>query len=192
MPLLLVFIPVLLGTLVDSLTERLRQPAFIALAAVLVLVVLAPASGRFTHLSNDARNIDDVQVAVGSTLAAASPTDVVWAVDAGAIRYFGRAFVVDTMALNSPQLLGAPTAVRQYLGTRQPRYLEVVPGWSWLRASGAVDVRQFRPSTPYTVTGISAMQSHAIVVCPDQVIGEFGTRRGATYPFRCQGSGARR
>jgi len=68
-----------------------------------MLVVALPERAR--RLENDARNIDEVQVAIGRALSAVPPTQTVWTLDAGAVRYFGRPFVVDMAALNTPELL---------------------------------------------------------------------------------------
>ncbi len=165
----------------------------------LSLVVAAPTRYRF--LTNDARNIDDVQVSIGQALAATSPQDVVWAVDVGAIRYFGKAFVVDLIGLNEPRILG-PSA-QTFLEDHPPNFLEVVPIWSEL--DGDVSRRlkglPFQTSTMYTVTGFPAMQRHWLVVCDDSsVSGQLrvgfagvGLLRtpGRSFAFHCAGSSHR-
>lgn len=154
------------------------------LSALLAFSLVSAMPARYHHLTNDARNIDDVQVALGRVLADAAPTDVVWAVDAGAIRYFGNAFVVDLMALNTPALLGASATT--YLDAHRPRYLEVVPLWAYLDADSEVTLPRIRfsPSTPYTVTGFAAMQTHELVRCDPGVAGEMTFRTG-TRSFAC-------
>ncbi len=165
--------------------RRLGRIAFLGLLGA-SLVIGAPE--RFRRLANDARNVDDVQVAVGRFLAPASSSDVVWAVDAGAIRYFGNAFVVDMMGLNSWQLLGS--RAQQYLDAHQPDFIEVVPGWSSLDEESSRQLRgvHFGPSTEYTVTSFSPMQNHWLVRCdPGAWAGRFviGPR---SFLFACPAS----
>jgi hypothetical protein len=175
--------------LIDALVRRtipaaarvVNTFAIVALAAV--LVVRTPA--RVHHLSNDAQNIDDVQVAFGKVLANAAPTSVAWVVDAGGSRFFGRSFVVDTIGLNTPELLGA--GAQAYLDAHPPTYLDVFPGWS--RIEGDRPVRMpatpFEATTPYTVTSAPSMRLHLLVNCePPRVEGHFVVR-GKRWAFRC-------
>lgn len=133
--------------------------------------------GRLEHLENDARNIDDVQVALGRVLVRADPSERVWAVDAGAVRYFGGAFVVDTLGLNTPQVLGFGAA--SFLAAHQPTFLEVVPGWSSISITegGPLIGWTFAPTTPYTVTSFKPMQRHLLLRCRPPVRGDFEIRR---------------
>jgi hypothetical protein len=154
------------------------------LGILLAFSLVSAMPARYQHLANDARNIDDVQVAIGRVLAEAAPTDVVWAVDAGAIRYFGNAFVVDLMALNTPALLDSSAA--SYLDAHRPRYLEVVPLWAYLDSESerALPRIRFSPSTRYTVTGFAPMQTHDLVRCDPGIAGEMTLRTG-TRSFAC-------
>jgi hypothetical protein len=132
---------------------------------ILVAWKLSLVPARFTRLENDARNIDDVQVAAGMSLRALPPTATVWAVDAGAMRYFGSARVVDMMGLNTPALLGA--GAQPFLDAARPAFLEAAPPWSEFRAeSGALtEFGVFSPSTPYTVSSFPVMAVHRLVRC---------------------------
>jgi hypothetical protein len=59
---------------------------------------------RRAAYASDVADIGDVQVAVGGYVDSALPRDaVVWAVDAGAIRYFGRRRTIDLMGLNTAE-----------------------------------------------------------------------------------------
>ncbi len=193
LPLLVAPVPVLAGHAIERwLPQRRRVGAQGVLLGLLGASLLIDTPARYERLANDAKNIDDVQVAVGRVLASAAPSDVVWAIDAGAIRYFGNAFVVDLMGLNAPQMLGA--AAQAFLDAHRPRYLEVVPGWSSLdgqsleRLKGAL----FKPSTPYTVTSFAPMQDHWLVRCdPDWQSGRLTVWRGSfdvhCAPARAEG-----
>lgn len=157
-----------------------------AIVVVVLLGVSAAASpARARHLSNDARNIDDVQVAFGRALAGESPSKIVWAVDAGAVRYFGRPFVVDTIGLNTPAILG-PDA-QTYLDAHPPAFLDVFPGWSRIDADGPMRMpaRAFEAQTPYTVTSAESMRAHVLVTCvPPGFRGRFVVR-ARVWGFQC-------
>jgi hypothetical protein len=180
-------VPLLVGPLPLVLAEALRRalPARPAraiatlIAIVLLAVLVRDAPQRFAHLANDARNIDDVQVAVGRHLSAAAPSEVVWAVDAGAVRYFGNAFVVDMLGLNTPELLDA--RAQAFLDAHPPRWIEVVPTWSALSGGQSAEFPRFvfEPRSPYTVTTFPAMQRHLLVRCASsQAPARFSARTG--------------
>jgi hypothetical protein len=189
LPLLIGPLPLLLHeALARSLPARHATAAAAAIVLVFAGLLVRSAPERFAHLANDARNIDDVQVALGRHLAAAGPHDVVWAVDAGAVRYFGNAFVVDMLGLNTPELLGAHA--QAFLDAHPPRWIELVPTWSALRgapetaAAGVV----FAPSTPYTVTGFPDMARHRLVGCTAAgPAARFGVR-GRVFAVACEPS----
>ena len=187
LPLLVGSMPVLLY---ETFPRRLLPARALRLVQIAVMVVLAvsvvvSASVRYAMLANDARNVDDVQVAIGKHLESASPDQTVWAVDAGAIRYFGSAFVVDLLGLNSAQMLG-PDASR-FLDTHRPRYIETVAEWAQvdLETPQRLQAVSFRTSTPYTVTTFAAMQQHWIVVCSDPAASGQVVIRERRLPFRC-------
>jgi hypothetical protein len=152
-----------------------------------VLSVLVVARFRFTALANDAHNIDDVQVGIGRYLAAAPAHEVIWAVDAGAVRYFGGAFVVDLLGLNNAELLG-PRA-QDFLDAHAPRYIEAVPAWSAVDAASGrrLTTTEFRTSTAYTATSDKVMQQHWLVLCHDPDVAGDVALRGRTFLFRCAG-----
>lgn len=156
----------------------------LCLGAFVVAREISHVPARFRRLENDAHNIDDVQVALGKSLGAEPRETTVWAVDAGAIRYFGSARVVDMMGLNSPALLGAGPG--RFLDSVRPTILEVVPSWSALsvEAGGIGDVRAFAPSTPYTVTSYPAMAVHHLVRCTPGARGTYAIR-SRTFRFTC-------
>jgi hypothetical protein len=155
-------------------------------ACLMAMTLIQAAPARYRRLANDARNIDDVQVAFGQALAAASPRDAAWVVDAGASRYFGRAFVVDLMALNTFQLL-SPDA-QAYLDGHPPRYLDVFGHWSAVTFDSERDraARAFTASTPYTVTNDESMRTHTLVSCVPGARGHILIQQ-RPFAFRCAG-----
>ena len=187
LPLLIAALPVLLhAALRRSLPARSAAAAATAIVLLFAGLLVRSAPQRFAHLANDARNIDDVQVALGRHLAGADPHDVVWVVDAGAVRYFGNAFVVDMLGLNTPELLGADA--QAFLDAHPPRWVELVATWSALRvapeatAAGVI----FEPSTPYTVTGFPDMARHRLVGCAaSDAPARFGVR-GRVFAVACE------
>ena len=158
--------------------------AYGAAALVMLGVVLDATPARYRRLSNDARNIDDVQVAFGRALGMAAASDNAWVVDAGASRFFGKPFIVDLMGLNTPEIL-APGA-QAFLDEHPPRYLDVFPGWSSIEIKAAtMPVRSFESSTRYTVTSNPLMRRHVLVSCePAGTFGRVNVRRRA-FTFRC-------
>lgn len=164
---------------------------FAVLLTLLAAVSLAvDAPERYRRLASDARNIDDVQVAVGRFLSGVPSDQVVWAVDAGAVRYFGNAFVVDLIGLNTPPLLGAEA--QSYLDAHRPSYIEVVPGWSSLDEDSArrLSAARFAPATEYTVTSFAPMQTHWLLRC-DPNLGQGRLQvLSRLFRFQCAGSGS--
>ncbi len=154
------------------------------LVIVMSAVLLASAPGRYRRLSNDARNIDDVQVAFGHALSTAAPAATAWVVDAGATRYFGRAFVVDLMGLNTFELL--KPGAQAFLDRHPPSYLDVFKRWSSIEWNhhGTIRSQSFVTSTPYTVTSTRAMREHTLVLCEPGLTGRIKVR-ARMYAFRC-------
>lgn len=180
LPLFLLALPVLAA-------RALRPRLALALVALPLLVAaLARSPERMRHLENDAHNIDDVQVALGKALSNAPADSVVWAVDAGAVRYFGNAFVVDMVGLNTPALLGP--GADDYLRSHPASLIELVSSWSTVdrasrqRLAGRGLV--VRPSTPYTVTSYPFMAEHHLLPCVGLPLGTY-TIRGVARPLVC-------
>ncbi len=168
--------------LLPARSARLVQ---VALLVVFVVSVAVSANTRLRFLANDARNVDDVQVAIGKHLASADPNQTVWAVDAGAVRYFGGAFVVDLLGLNSPPMLGPNASA--FLADHRPQYIETVAEWAQLEvdAPQRLHTKLFRTSTAYTVTTFEAMQQHWLVACSDPSVAGQVVMRQRRLPFRC-------
>jgi len=183
-PLLVAGLLALLGEVLPLVTS-LRAP--LALGAVALGLLADDALAlprRMVRLANDARNIDDVQVLEGLALANAPPRSVVWAVDAGAIRYFGNAYVVDMIGLNTPQILDPKS---DFALRHPPSHVEVVPGWSQLDGTSYAKFasQRFAPTTPYSVTGFLPMATHWLGRCPDEPWTGGYRIRGRTYRFVC-------
>jgi hypothetical protein len=175
--------------LLDAVLASLPQPSVRRLTAVAIalfaLLLLAATPARARRLSNDARNIDDVQVAFGKALGAAPRDGSAWVVDAGASRFFGRPFVIDTIGLNTPELIGP--GAQQYLDAHPPAYLDAFPGWSSveLERDGAAAVRRFVATTPYTVTSAVSMEQLVLIECRHGARGRMAVR-ARVFAFTCE------
>jgi hypothetical protein len=178
-----------LPLLAEEMLQRVSANAFRATTAAAALALAIPllyvSPARYHRLSNDARNIDDVQVRVGRRLAYAAATDSVWVVDAGASRFFGTPFVVDLIGLNTPEILGSDPSI--FLGAHRPRYLERVDGWLEIESTQGATLSgpTFETSMPYTVTGDARMRRHELLACePSGAVGRVAIR-GRLFPFEC-------
>jgi hypothetical protein len=185
LPLLIAAQPFAIETVATLLLPRFAPAITAAFLVVLGAILLTTMPGRAARLDNDAHNIDDVQVEFGRALAAARDTDVLWAVDAGAARYFGRPFVVDLVALNTPELLGAGRD--RFLSAHPPNFLDVFPGWSEVSVErgGPLPSRQFSASTAYTVTSAQAMRMHVLATCEPPDTAGWISVRGRQFKFVC-------
>jgi hypothetical protein len=176
-------LPMLVAEMLAWLPHPAYRPVWLLIVFALAAIAMQSAPQRYRRLSNDALNIDDVQVAFGKALATAAPTDNAWVVDAGGPRFFGNAFVVDLMGLNTPQIL-QPDA-QAYLDERPPKYLDLFPRWSAIQSQMQLPQRSFETSTPYTVTSVAAMRRHVLVSCePAGTSGRVTIRRNV-FTFRC-------
>jgi hypothetical protein len=186
LPLVLAAIPLLIYWVVTRLESvRLQQVAVASICLVLIGIEVAGSSHRHVRLANDARNIDDVQVRMGKYIANASDTSVLWAVDAGATRFFGNAFVVDLIGLNTPEML--TENAQAFLDAHQPTYIDVFPMWSSIDDEAALAMGQvtFETTTPYTVTGFPMMRSHSLAICSGaQARGDLTVRKHV-FAFTC-------
>ena len=110
--------------------------------------------------------------------------------DAGATRYFGRAFVVDLMGLNTFELL--KPGAQAFLDRHPPSYLDVFATWSSIRWNhhGTIRSQSFVASTPYTVTSFPAMREHTLVLCEPGLTAGHIKVGARTYTFRCAGEAA--
>ena len=178
-------LPILLREMLSDVPGRFAAPALTALLIVMSVLTLVAAPERYRRLSNDTRNIDDVQVEFGRALSAARPSDIAWVVDAGAPRFFGGAYVVDLLGLNTYELL--PHNPQAFLDRHQPRYLDVFAGWSSFRGGtrlADLPQREFTASTRYTVTSLRGMSRHVLVTCVPGASGELAVRT-KLFAFRC-------
>lgn len=190
-PLMVAAIPVLLSAALERFFPgRLQRLVQVAVLGLLVLTVLVAAPRRYSLLTNDAQNIDDVQVGIGRFLSTTDPGEVMWAVDAGAVRYFGNAFVVDLIGSNNPQILG-PDAQR-FLDRTPPRYIDLVPMWSAVDVAAAqrLRARHFRTSTLYTIMSYAPVREHWLLRCFDPAVSGRVSILQRTFTFRCAGPGA--
>jgi hypothetical protein len=178
-------LPLLADEMLRRISGRAVRAGFTATVVALAVLLIDASPARYRRLSNDARNIDDVQVAVGRSLASASAADSVWVVDAGASRFFGTPFVVDLIGLNTPEVLGSDPYT--FLNLHRPRYLERVDGWLEIESThgSRLSGRTFEASTPFTVTGDARMRRHELLTCaPPDIVGRVAIR-GRLFPFQC-------
>jgi hypothetical protein len=127
------------------LREALEKHDAWRLAGRLALVAAAAAAGWVFALNNwgmadkyacDVRSINSMQVVIGKW-AARLPDGVVLAVnDAGAITYFSRKRIIDTVGVTNPQVIpylrryrSRQPGLLEYLTERRPDYLIVFPDW---------------------------------------------------------------
>jgi hypothetical protein len=178
-------VPLLAHEGLRTLPPRTYLISYAVASMLLAGMVVQTTPSRYRRLSNDARNIDDVQVAFGRSLAAARPSDNAWVVDAGAARFFGQPFIVDLIGLNTPEILG-PHA-QSYLDRHEPRYLDMFPGWSKVdtHEPGVLPAKSFETSTSYTVTSYLPMRQHVLVRCEPAGTKGRMTVRGRPFMFRC-------
>ena len=165
-PFLMVALPLMIGGRWEARVERRSPRLANLLVAVLPLVLLLDMSPRLERLENDAHNIDDLQIQEGLFLAHASPSDTVWVLDAGATRFFGNAFVVDTLGLNTPQMLREDA--QAYLDAHPPRWIEWTEGWNYLKPDKQAHIHEaksFKTSTLYTTTPRSTMSRRVLLEC---------------------------
>ncbi|MEQ1898214.1 MAG: hypothetical protein ABL971_12585 [Vicinamibacterales bacterium] len=184
--LILFALPILVHAVLAPLGRRLATGLAVASVVVALTVAAAGVPARAARLANDARNIDDVQVAFGRALGEEPAARTAWVVDAGASRYFGRPFVVDLMGLNTPEMLDSP---QRYLDAHPPSYLDVFPGWSRVEGEAADSGAPitFATTTPYTVTSDPRMRQHSLLRCgPPGSEGRMVVRN-RDWPFRCAG-----
>jgi hypothetical protein len=189
LPLFVIAMPVLVDAALKRVvaTGALRTWGLAVVLSLFMAAIVVDGPVRYEHLANDAKNIDDVQVALGKSLAAADHEQTGWAVDAGAVRYFGSAFVVDLIGLNNSVVLGS--SAQEFLDQHPPRFIEVVPGWSQLdeKSERELTGALYRPATPYTVSGFPnlPMQRHFLARCDDAALRGRILVRGRNFGFRC-------
>jgi hypothetical protein len=183
-------LPLLIGAMPLLLYEAARR--LLPGRAVLVARVLVPlvlfsseaidAPTRYAQLANDARNVDETQVAMARVLARGHTAQVVWTTGgSGAVRYFASARVVDVTA-NAGAKPDWP----------RPDFVEIVPGRSSIHGPDAHTLRAlaFRTTTPDTVDGTGhRTRERWLVACAD-ASSTHELRAGEhTVQFRCAAGG---
>ena len=186
LPLIVGSMPVLLGEIIPRrlLSARPMRLVQFAILVLLVASVLVRVNIRFGGLAADARTVDDVPVAIGKQLASAKPDQTVWAVDAGAVRYFGGGFVVDLRGVNSTEMLGPNAAA--FLTHHRPRYIQTEARELRVEVESperlqALPVQTFSASSATSQAG----SQQWIVVCSDPDVAGNIVMRDRRLPFRC-------
>lgn len=191
LPLVVASAPVLLSAGLKRMLHNRTSQAWVCGVVLGLMGVAVAVDGprRYRQLENDARNIDDIQVALGKSLAGTASDQSVWAGDAGAVRYFGSPFVVDLLGLNTDALLGP--GAQEFLNRHPPRFIEIIPGWSGLDQTSQRRLRGtlFSPSTEYTVSGVAEipMQRHLLIRCDDSAVQGTIFVSQRSFGFRCAG-----
>jgi hypothetical protein len=187
LPLLVAAVPVLLAAALERLLPaRVCRPVQAAVLVLLVLSLLVVARLRYPVMSAEARKVDEVQVAIGRSLASADPAHVVWAVDAGAVRYFGNAFVVDLVGLDRAVLLGP--GGQRFLDRHPPRYFQVAGPSSSLDPVSSQRLRAasfLSSATTDTPPRFAGLREHRLVSCDDPSVSGQVAIRDRVFAFRC-------
>jgi hypothetical protein len=187
LPLMVAAIPILVSDAVGRLLPaRGARLVRVGVVGLLVLSLLVVSRHRYPTLSNDARSLDEVQVVIARQLDSMESDQVVWAVDAGAARYFGHAFVVDLLGGHDAQTAGADA--QRFLDEHRPSYIEMAPLWSSLdvASSRRLPVTRFAP--PPDGTSIdSPLPERWLVKCDDPAVSGRVAVRGRIFNFRCAG-----
>ncbi|MFL5358851.1 hypothetical protein [Archangium sp.] len=185
LPFLLASLPVLLGGWLEPRLARHGPRLPTLVAAMLPLVVATGLAPRLSRLESDAHNVDDLQVQEGLFLSHASPDEAAWVLDAGASRFFGRAFVVDIIGLNTPQVLEG--GAQAWLGAHPPRYLEWAKGWTAIKPDERTGLREagiFQTSTEYTVNHDQEMARRVLLECAPGAGGTYA-RKSHLWRYQC-------
>jgi hypothetical protein len=147
---------------------------------VLIVLALGAFQGLSTfaadsrRLHNDIRNIDEVQRALGTWIAAhTEPGTWIATGDAGAVRYFGGRPAVDVMGLNTPEFYWTPG----WAEARPIAAFVMLPCWFQVRPRPDLRVVATARTEHYTVTTNTCMQVQEVVTCTG----------GATVPISVAG-----
>jgi hypothetical protein len=133
------------GARVFSRAKSLGRPATVVLErSLLWLLILLAVSSQFRDIwyrsqvyGRAVSNIEEMQVSIGKWIDRNLPEDAVLAVnDIGAIAYFSRREVLDTVGLISPEVLDYRrpgerllAATSRFLEARRPDYAVLFPSW---------------------------------------------------------------
>lgn len=157
---------------------RGRQAVWLALAGLWLAVGLWTVPYWAGMLGYNAREILEIDVAMGDWLVANVPADEVVAIDdIGAILFLGPRPIVDLNGLVSPEMWPVlddpdpPTAALRLLAENNVRYLAVFPDWHSLLVS---DPTIARPIQHFTT------DTHSIIFAQEAVVYEMD------WPYRQQ------
>lgn len=157
-----------------------------ALALVFLISWVNHGGDCYLQLVSNTQNIDESQVQIGIFLSDLEEDANVWIVDAGAARYFGSGYFVDTLGLNSYQMLRDHS---QYLRNHPPTVIEVVARFSTLDPTSlkTLKVKSFAPRGPYTVTSFDGMKNRHLFVCENGHTGTYNNKLlMREVPFECR------
>lgn len=188
LPLLVGAIPILAyESLRRLLPPRTVTVVRVAVPLLLVSSVILDMPIRYRYLANDARNIDEIQVAMARTLGRGPSSQVVWASDGGgALRYFGRGVVIDLSGVNT-RAVQTPDA-EVFLDAHRPNFIEIVPRLSSIDGTAArgFPAMSFNATTPDSAAGTPQYKHQRwLVACADASRPERFHLRERVFGFRC-------
>jgi hypothetical protein len=122
---------------------------------------------------------------MGQSLQHVPEGTTIWLTDAGAIRYFGNAYAVDLMGLNTSEVL--TSEAQNYLDRHRANYFHYLPGWLRFPEDDLSDFnsKAFNTDTDYTVTSSASMGTHYLLTCPSNESGKLKTLSGRRFNYVC-------
>lgn len=143
-------------------SARLTRVPVLVVLGVGVVQGVATFGTDSRRLHNDIRNIDEVQRALGTWVAAHTrPGTWIATGDAGAVRYFGERPTVDVMGLNTPEFYWTPG----WAEARPVAAFVMIPCWFQTPPIPEVQVVATARTERYTVTTRPCMQVQVVLTC---------------------------
>lgn len=196
---LLPAVPLLTAAIVVGAHELGRVRPFtrsprLAYVPVLIVLGLGAIQGVATfgadsgRLHNDIRNIDEVQRALGTWIAAhTEPGTWIATGDAGAVRYFGERPTIDVMGLNTPEFYWTTG----WGEARPVAALVILPCWFQARPIPQVQVVATARTERYTVTTQPCMQVQAVLTCTGEATVPLAFTGVRSFTLMCKPGGLR-
>jgi hypothetical protein len=140
------------------------------------------------RLHNDSRNIDEVQRALGTWIAAhTEPGTWIATVDAGAVRYFGGRPTIDVMGLNTPEFYWTPG----WAEARPVAAFVMLPCWFKTPPIPEVRVVATARTERYTVTTAPCMDVQVVLTCTGVATVPLSFTGARSFILRCRPGGLR-
>lgn len=196
---LLPAVPLLIAAIVVGAYELGRVRPFtrspgLAFAPVLVVLGVGAIQGVETfgadsrRLHNDIRNVEEVQRALGTWIAAhTEPGTWIATGDAGAVRYFGERPTIDVMGLNTPEFYWTPG----WAEARPVAAFVMLPCWFHTEPIPELHVVATARTEHYTVTTQTCMQAQAVLTCTGDETVRLAFRGVRSFTLACKPGGLR-